>query len=37
MKFRDVNPSKGAVVARTVSQMKRYIQEVKAMKIRGVK
>lgn len=37
MKFRDVNPSRGAVVARTVSQMKRYIQEVKAMKIRGVK
>ena len=37
MKFRDVNPSKGAVVARTVSQMKRYIQEVKALKIRGVK
>lgn len=37
MKFRDVNPSKGAVVARTVSQMKRYIQEVKATKIRGVK
>lgn len=37
MKFREVNPSKGAVVARTVSQMKRYIQEVKAMKIRGVK
>ena len=37
MRFRDVNPSKGAVVARTVSQMQRYILEVKAMKIRGVK
>ena len=37
MKFRDVNPSKGAVVARTIIQMKRYIQEVKAAKIRGVK
>lgn len=37
MKFRDVNPSKGAVVARTIIQMKRYIQEVKATKIRGVK
>ena len=37
MRFRDVNPSKGAVVARTVSQMQRYIREVKAMKIRGVK
>jgi len=37
MKFRDVNPSRGAVVARTVSQMQRYIREVKAMKIRGVK
>lgn len=37
MKFRDVNPSKGAVVARTIVQMKRYIQEVKAAKIRGVK
>ena len=37
MKFREVNPSKGAVVARTIVQMKRYIQEVKAAKIRGVK
>ena len=37
MKFRDVNPSRGAVVARTVAQMQRYIREVKAMKIRGVK
>ena len=37
MKFRDVNPSKGAVVARTIIRMKRYIQEVKATKIRGVK
>ena len=37
MKFRDVNPSKGAVVARTIIQMQRYIREVKAMKIRGVK
>lgn len=37
MKFREVNPSKGAVVARTIIQMKRYIQEVKAIKIRGVK
>ena len=37
MKFRDVNPSKGAVVARTIIQMQRYIQEVKATKIRGVK
>lgn len=37
MKFREVNPSKGAVVARTIVQMRRYIQEVKAAKIRGVK
>lgn len=37
MKFRDVNPSKGAVVARTITQMQRYIQEVKATKVRGVK
>jgi hypothetical protein len=37
MRFRDVNPSRGAVVARTVAQMQRYIREVKAMKIRGVK
>lgn len=37
MKFREVNPSRGAVVARTVAQMQRYIREVKAMKIRGVK
>ena len=33
MKFRDVNPSRGAVVARTVAQMQRYIQEVKALKV----
>ena len=37
MKFRDVNPSGGAVVARTVKEIKKYIREVKAMKIRGVK
>ena len=37
LRFRDVNPSGGAVVERTVAQMQRYIQEVKAMKIRGVK
>lgn len=37
MKFRDVNPSRGAVVARTITQMRRYIQEVKATKIRGTK
>ena len=37
MRFRDVNPSRGAVVARTVAQMPRYIRDVRAMKIRGVK
>jgi hypothetical protein len=37
LRFRDVNPSGGAVVERTVAQMRRYIKEVKAMKIRGVK
>jgi hypothetical protein len=37
MKFRDVNPSKGAVVARTVKEMGKYIKEARALKIRGTK
>ena len=37
LKFRDVNPSKGAVVERTVKEMKKYIKEARALKIRGVK
>ena len=37
MKFRDVNESKGAVVARTVKEMNKYIKEARALKVRGVK
>jgi len=37
MRFRDVNPSKGSVVARTVKEMSKYIKEARALKIRGVK
>ena len=37
LKFRDVNPSGGAVVERTVKEMRKYIKEARALKIRGVK
>lgn len=37
MRFRDVNPSRGRVVGRTVDKIKEYIREARAQKLKGIR